>query len=46
MAAMLECGIISTHSRAKAAGTKGINMEVTLKISTHSRAKAAGFELF
>ena len=35
-------GVISTHSRAKAAGLKGGHSMPFKIISTHSRAKAAG----
>ena len=35
--------IISTHSRAKAAGSRPLFYGVQYIISTHSRAKAAGF---
>ena len=39
-------GAISTHSRAKAAGTIPMRVEIAERISTHSRAKAAGQTTF
>ena len=37
--------VVSTHSRPKAAGAKGINDFAIGKVSTHSRPKAAGASL-
>ena len=37
--------VISTHSRAKAAGRRSKHTCIHYQISTHSRAKAAGIKL-
>ena len=36
---------VSTHSRPKAAGSKGLYQQAWVLVSTHSRPKAAGFPL-
>ena len=38
----LHIGVVSTHSRLKAAGGTGGNGSRKLEVSTHSRLKAAG----
>ena len=39
-------GLVSTHSRPKAAGFSDLNRFLYLQVSTHSRPKAAGFTFF
>ena len=42
MAQALRKMLVSTHSRAKAAGTNRVEIHIIYSVSTHSRAKAAG----